>query len=140
MTVKGLTRQRTVGRVTVEVGSTETEVQHEIGISITVHILLVTASHTSLLVHMRLTGPLEGDRRVINGRRIEVIGGQDRDRDGLVLVVAVDRVRIAARLDVDLDLDDPSGVIATPCGVKPTGTVATTVFVAVAITDTVWEK
>src|SRR5436853_4742097 len=32
---------------------------------------------------------------------------------------------------------DPSGVIATPMGRSPTGTVATTVFVAVAITDTV---
>ena len=40
---------------------------------------------------MGLDGPLEGDRGVIDGRGIEIIGGQDGDRDGNVLVVAVDR-------------------------------------------------
>src|SRR5262249_25544097 len=34
----------------------------------------------------------------------------------------------------------PSGVMATPTGLIPTGTVATTVLVAVSITDTVKEN
>jgi hypothetical protein len=34
----------------------------------------------------------------------------------------------------------PSGVIATPVGPVPTGIVATTVLVAVAITDTVTSR
>ncbi len=91
VTVKGLTRQRPFGRVTIEAGITEPEVQHEIGIPITVYILLVTASHTRFLVHMRLAGPFEPYRRVIYRGGIEIIGGQDGDRDGNVLVVAVDR-------------------------------------------------
>ena len=77
LTVKGLTFQCAFCGITRETCLTETEVEYQIGVAVAIHIPLVTAELSAFLVHMRLTRPLERDRRVIHRRRIKIIGGQD---------------------------------------------------------------
>ena len=102
LTVQGLTGQRALLGITRKTGFPQTEVEHQIGVTIAVYIFLVAPGYSTLNVHVGLTGPFERDLGVVHGGGVKVFGGQDGYRDNAA-TGAVDRISIAYRLDVDLD-------------------------------------
>lgn len=76
--VEGLSNQRGLGVVARQPCIPKSEVKDQIGIAVTVHVLLMAARLPAFLVNVRFTGPFKGHRGVIHRGGIKNFGGEKR--------------------------------------------------------------